>query len=418
MQAKKKMTVIVGAGLAGLTCAKVLAEHGVPFILCEAGSAPGGRVVSRRTKDGYVLDRGFQVLLDSYPAAQRHLDLKSLGGGHFRAGALFVGNGAPETLENPLRNPLSLLHAARQRVMYRADLFRLAALTIEAFAGRDEDVSVADLLARRGFSERFLTNFARPFFGGVLLDPTLETSAALMLGYLKRFATGRALMPGEGIGSIGRQLAVHIPSNAVRYESPVTRILFRDDKAAGVQLQSGETLGGCTIVLATDEPSTCKLLGSGMPRRSLSTAVHYFSSDRAFYEGAWLCLPPRREECAVLHAALLTNVARRLAPSGSHLWSVTVTNEHANAADAEWVAREVACWFGASPAELKPIDYVTVPYAVPDQRPGFLREPAPWGAVPAGVFVAGDAVAGASIDAVMESGEAAAKKVISSERGN
>jgi len=57
---------------------------------------------------------------------------------------------------------------------------------------------------------------------------------------------------------------------------------------------------------------------------------------------------------------------------------------------------------------------VRVPYAVPRQPPGFADRPAPWGAVPAGMVVAGDAVCGASIEAVMACGEAAAKKVISS----
>jgi predicted NAD/FAD-dependent oxidoreductase len=83
-----------------------------------------------------------------------------------------------------------------------------------------------------------------------------------------------------------------------------------------------------------------------------------------------------------------------------------------------WVAREVAGWFNGRPDELRHIDYVTVPYAVPEQLPGFSRQPPPWEKLPTGIHVAGDAVSGASIDAAMASGEAAAKKVISSVRGN
>ncbi|MBJ7391310.1 MAG: NAD(P)-binding protein, partial [Chthoniobacterales bacterium] len=97
------MTIVVGAGLAGSTCAKVLSGAGHPFVLCEASARLGGRAVSERTPDGFVLDRGFQVLLDSYPTARRHLDFAALGGGRFRAGAMFVGGGRPRSLENPLR---------------------------------------------------------------------------------------------------------------------------------------------------------------------------------------------------------------------------------------------------------------------------------------------------------------------------
>jgi predicted NAD/FAD-dependent oxidoreductase len=114
----------------------------------------------------------------------------------------------------------------------------------------------------------------------------------------------------------------------------------------------------------------------------------------------------------VLHAALVTNVAPTLAPAGAHLWSVTVLPDHSRAADAEFVAGEVTSWFHAEPGLLRPLSYVEVRYAVPEQLPGFERRPAPWGTLPLGLLVAGDAACGASIDAVMASGEAAAKKVI------
>jgi predicted NAD/FAD-dependent oxidoreductase len=114
----------------------------------------------------------------------------------------------------------------------------------------------------------------------------------------------------------------------------------------------------------------------------------------------------------VLHAALVTNVAPTLAPAGAHLWSVTVLPDHPRAGDVEFVAGEVVSWFQAGAEQLRHLAYVQVPYAVPEQLPGFQRRPAPWGTLPAGLLVAGDAACGASIDAVMASGEAAAKKVI------
>ena len=50
--------VIVGAGLASLTCAKVLVEHGAEVVLFEASD--GGRVRTDE-REGFLLDRGFQV---------------------------------------------------------------------------------------------------------------------------------------------------------------------------------------------------------------------------------------------------------------------------------------------------------------------------------------------------------------------
>lgn len=70
--------LIVGAGLAGLTCAKVLVEAGHEVRVLEASNAVGGRAQSDQSADGFVLDRGFQVLFTAYPAAKRHLDYKAL----------------------------------------------------------------------------------------------------------------------------------------------------------------------------------------------------------------------------------------------------------------------------------------------------------------------------------------------------
>jgi len=410
------MTIVVGAGLAGLTCAKVLAEAGRPFLLLEAAGRPGGRVVSDRTPEGFVLDRGFQVLLDSYPAARRHLDFAALGGGRFRAGAMFVGRGRPRTLENPLRRPAAVLDALRGDVLALGDQFRLSALAVQALSGvgSDGDVSTDALLRRYGFSEEFFVRFARPFFGGVLLDPGLGTSAKLFTNYLRRFVTGRALLPGKGIGGIAEQLSARLPKDSVRYGARVEELFLDRGRASGVRLTGGDRVNGETVVLATDEPSICRLLGAGHPRSARGTAVHYFAAERAFHQGSWLCLPPRREQSPVLHAALLTNVVPGLAPAGAHLWSVTVIPDHPRSADAEFVGIEVASWFGVNPNELRPLSFLRVPYAVPEQLPGHERRAPSWRALPAGVHIAGDAACGASIDAVMASGEAAAKKVISS----
>jgi protoporphyrinogen oxidase len=246
------------------------------------------------------------------------------------------------------------------------------------------------------------------------LDPALGTSSRLFASYLRYFATGSAVLPGEGIGGMARQLVSGLPAGSVRYDARVVEILYRGAEAAGVVLEDGTAVRGDCVVLAVDEPAMCRLMGRGEPRSALGTAVHYFRSKRAFYEGGWLCLPPRQAESPVLHGALVSNVAPALAPEGAHLWSVTVVPDHPRAADAEFVAAQVASWFGAAATELQPLEFVRVPYAVPVQPPGGADRSAPWDAVPAGIVVAGDAVCGASIEAVMASGEAAAKKVISS----
>ena len=66
--------VIVGGGLAGLAAARRLHRAGVPWRLLEAGDRLGGRVATDQV-DGYLLDRGFQVLNTAYPRLGTLLDL-------------------------------------------------------------------------------------------------------------------------------------------------------------------------------------------------------------------------------------------------------------------------------------------------------------------------------------------------------
>ncbi|GBL17935.1 L-amino-acid oxidase [Actinomycetota bacterium] len=69
--------IVVGAGLAGLSAVRELEKSGKSVLLLEATDSVGGRVKSDYI-DGFICDRGFQVINPKYPEVARSGVLKSL----------------------------------------------------------------------------------------------------------------------------------------------------------------------------------------------------------------------------------------------------------------------------------------------------------------------------------------------------
>ena len=82
---------IIGAGLSGLSAAKILYENGYSVCVVEAQDQVGGRIQTDRI-NGYLCDYGFQVILPSYPSAKRLLDYRSLNLGSYPRGAVIFSD--------------------------------------------------------------------------------------------------------------------------------------------------------------------------------------------------------------------------------------------------------------------------------------------------------------------------------------
>jgi len=408
------MIVVVGAGLAGLSCAQELARAGREFLLLEAAEAPGGRVRSDMI-DGFTLDRGFQVILSSYSAVSRAVDIASLRPRRFESGAVLWDGKSRRRLVSPLNSPFALWEAVTSSALSWSDKIRLARLTAGVLFTSDTDLiagsalpsdrSVRDFLRSRRFSKNFIESFALPFFGGVLLDNELSTSAALFRYYFKKFATGSAWLPEGGIGKLPMAMADRLPGSAIRFGVRVAGLESTGQAVSGLILEDGSRLEASSVVLALDEPATCRLIGT-VARPARQVAVVYFASERSLYRERMIVLP-RGVDRTVRHFAQVTNVDPTLAPRGQHLISASVLDPGSRDAsslanDAQAEIEEV---FPGS--ELRHLETVQIAYAVPAQPPGFAASSTHRHGL-RNLVLAGDWSSGASIQSALESGQRAA----------
>ncbi len=421
------MILIVGAGLAGLTCAKVLVEAGHDVRVLDASDHVGGRVRTDHSADGFLLDRGFQVLFTAYPAIRRHVDVQALNPRAFVPGAVLIRDGRWHELGDP-RQRLSLLGPTLANPLLSfGDKLRTARLRRYArrrslhaiFNGpiKKGDKSIHAELQRRHFTERgFIDNFARPFFGGIFLDRDLSTSSRMLYFAMKMLASGQIVIPEQGMGAITDQLAAKLPRHAIRLQTRVEGIVEADGRAVGVTLTGGEEMQGDAIVVATDAQAAERLTGLTLPSESVPVTCVYFATTESLYKGPRLLLNAN-PDAFVNNAVQLTNLSPAYAPPGQHLLSVTVLGLP-EMSDSELAARcreELTPWFpGKNVAKLRHVATYRVRFAQFRQPPGIFATLPPNATPTAGLFVAGEYTASSSIHGAMYSGEQAARAVLAS----
>ncbi|HEX2361843.1 MAG TPA: FAD-dependent oxidoreductase, partial [Jiangellaceae bacterium] len=161
--------VVVGAGLAGLTAADRLTRAGLEVVVVDSSDGVGGRVRTDRV-DGFLLDRGFQVLNTGYPAARRILDLDALDLQKFSRAVLLYVEGRRVRIGDPRRELLALPRAITAPIgglRSKAALAAYAGASVGLPAGRVKgrrDLPAIEHWARHGLRGPVVDRLLRPFF--------------------------------------------------------------------------------------------------------------------------------------------------------------------------------------------------------------------------------------------------------------
>jgi phytoene dehydrogenase-like protein len=403
--------LIVGAGLSGLSCAVHARSLGLAPLVLEAAARPGGRAVSDRL-DGFVIDRGFQVLLDSYPEVQRLGLDRRLSLRPYRSGALVRFAGRFHRTGDPWRRPLDALAAALSPVGTLRDKLAVAAWRRAAVdAGPEAAAGLPETTARErlralGIGDSLVDRFFRPFFGGVFLDLELGTSSRMLDFLFPLFATGSACVPAGGMADLPAALVSRLPEGSVRVRAAVELV-----HPSGVDLIGGEHLEAGAVVVAAPAGAARRLLGDCVPERTWNGACCLtFAADHDPLGEPVLALDGDGVG-PVTNFTVPSTVSPSLAPPGAHLLCAAIVGSPSSPDRAleEAVRGQLRGWFGPVVRGWRTLRIQRIPHALPTQPPGSLT---PWRRpveVRPGLFACGDWVDNASIDGALASGRRAAE---------
>ncbi|MCY7353099.1 MAG: FAD-dependent oxidoreductase [Cytophagaceae bacterium] len=357
--------IIIGAGLAGLTCAKYLRDRGLSSIILEASDGVGGRARTDKV-GGFTLDRGFHVFLTAYPETQRLLDYNRLQLNAFESGAVIRQPPGFTVLGDPFRSSASVFSALASPVGSLSDKLRVLRLTMETEDADDLELfrhptnDTLTFLQDYGFTGRMISDFFRPFFGGVFLENSLTTSAHFFRFVFKYFYAGDATLPAQGIQAVAEQIQAMLPSGTVQTATRVARV-----EGTNVYLDNGQALSADTVVLAVDAHQADVLLGLATTRTFNHTTCTYFAANRSPLDRKMIVLNPDRAS-AVHNLCVPSDIAPGYAPDGQALISVSTQGlETVNeAALTEKIKRELSHWYGPEVAKWQHLRTYHLPEAL------------------------------------------------------
>jgi phytoene dehydrogenase-like protein len=368
----------------------------------EAAEHVGGRVASDRI-DGFVVDRGFQVLNTGYPRAA-DLDLDALDLGWFDRGAVLRHEGRVHRIADP-----------RQRIGLLLDTLTaplggpLHMAAVAAFSARAGYLPVARLLSapertadealrKAGVGDAAMERLFRPFLAGVVLESALATSSRYVDLLWRSFVRGAIGLPARGMQAVGEQLAGRLGPGRLHLGTRV-----RSVRPGAVDTEDGGWRVD-VVVVATDPATAAALLPAVTADAPRQVTTHLHVLPESPWPSPLIVLgePGGR----LVNTVVVSDAQPRYSPDGRAL---VASSTLAPSREAD-VREEIARGHGVPPTSLEHLTTVTVTGAQPAADPPLvLRRPVDLGD---GLYVCGDHRDTPSIQGAMASGARTARAVL------
>ncbi|MEY3325999.1 MAG: hypothetical protein RL694_886 [Actinomycetota bacterium] len=374
--------LVIGAGLAGLNCAKILKEKGFQVKILEASSRSGGRMATDFV-DGFTLDHGFQVVNPAYTElisnnVVEKLDLTPL----------------PKGIEIQIGNRFMLLGDPRKSLSYLpGDLSAHSGNLLEKLRFVQFLITKApegDLgTALKGAGD-FYQKVIRNFLMGVFLSDPDYVSAGMAKELLYWFVKGNPGLPRTGAQALPNALAQDLE---IEFDTRVTKIT-----ESGVVTNDGVRKSDF-VVVAADEVFARELLNQKSVQMNSST-TWYHAVELGEIESKHLRLDASH---GAVNTIALSNVVRDYAPSGKTLISTTTLKNQSE----EQIKSVLSRIWQIPESKFQYIKHYEIRNSLPKHPPGKpLLSPVK---VSERVFAAGDYLAVPSQQGALLSGRLAAE---------
>ncbi len=400
---------IIGAGLAGLSCAKELKRNKINFHIFEASDSVGGRVKTDNV-DGFLLDRGFQLYNPSYVEGKKILDYEKLNLKAFTPGIAIRDKNKLRVITDPFRsteykyNFLTQTPGTLREKLGLVSYFLKYLIQSDAQIAISKDISTLEALNSSKINKDLLNKLLRPFLQGVFLESNLETSRKFLDTVLKTFLRGTPSIPEKGMHQIPLQIADSIGIENISLNSKVEKI------SEGEIYVNGRELKAKKIVVATDTLQAISWLD--LPAKKMnSVSTWYFKANHEvanILNSLPILFVDAQNSGPLTNAVVLTNASKSYAPQNEVLVSASGISPYEQSTTEE-VKKHCAKLFGVDTSTWELIQKYEIKEALPQMNPPFTLIDS--NKITENLYVCGDHRATSSINGAFLSGRNAATLV-------
>jgi hypothetical protein len=339
--------------------------------------------------DGFICDRGFQLINANYPEI-KHLEImKDIDFVDASSVIEMARNDTRFRIGDPRKAPFSVFNSETGTLIEKIRLIKYLLI-------RKNVASVGDDLKANGLGKTY-ERVLRPFLTGVFLADPLIVNAESGRTAIKGFIRGKIGLPAQGCRVFSEALAARVES--IEYGVQVNSIKKNRVKTSHGSYEAD------AIIVATDATTAAQLLDLTDVPQLVGCTTWYHSTTQSPTQSASLIVDSQNRG-PLVNTMVISNMVPSYAPAGKSLISSTSILP---ATESE-VRRHLSILYGVDTRKWKLVAKYEIPSALP--LPTLQSAALSGSHVRDSIYVAGDYKSAPSQNGALLSGRLAALSVL------